>query len=74
VLSALTRYLVHLEKAVIGLLFFIGAKMALQSFNHAVFDTGYHISPGWSLTVVLGMLALGVIASFVFPQTGEGKE
>jgi predicted tellurium resistance membrane protein TerC len=31
VLAALTKYLVHLEKAVIGLLFFIGAKMTLQS-------------------------------------------
>lgn len=70
VLAALTKYLVHLEKAVIGLLFFIGAKMLLQSWNHTVGDTGFHISPGVSLSVVLGMLALGVIASFVFP----GKE
>lgn len=70
VLAALTKYLVHLEKAVIGLLFFIGAKMTLQSWNHAIGDTGIHISPSMSLTVVLGMLALGVIASFVFP----GKE
>ncbi|MDR3213484.1 MAG: TerC family protein [Azoarcus sp.] len=70
VLAALTKYLVHLEKAVIGLLFFIGAKMALQSWNHAISDTGFHISPGWSLAIVLGMLALGILASFVFP----GKE
>ena len=68
VLAALTKYLVHLEKAVIGLLFFIGAKMALQSWNHAISDTGLHISPGWSLTIVLGMLLAGVIASFLFPQ------
>ncbi|MDR2261601.1 MAG: TerC family protein [Azoarcus sp.] len=76
VLAALTKYLVHLEKAVIGLLFFIGAKMALQSWNHAISDTGVHISPGWSLAIVLGMLALGVIASFVFPEKeeAEGKE
>ncbi|GHS87996.1 tellurium resistance protein TerC [Campylobacterota bacterium] len=72
VLSALTRYLVHLEKAVIGLLFFIGAKMALQSWNHAVFDTGVEISPSWSLVIVLGLLTLGVVASFVFPEKGEG--
>lgn len=70
VLAALTRYLVHLGKAVIALLFFIGAKMALQSYNHAIADTGFEISPGWSLAVVLGMLGLGVAASFVFP----GKE
>jgi len=70
VLAALTKYLVHLEKAVIGLLFFIGVKMALQSYNHAIADTGFHISPGASLAVVIGMLLLGVVASLVFP----GKE
>jgi len=71
VLAALTKYLVHLEKAVIGLLFFIGAKMLLQSWNHAVSDTGIHISPGMSLSIVLGMLALGVVASFAFPEKHE---
>ncbi|MDR1849309.1 MAG: TerC family protein [Zoogloeaceae bacterium] len=69
VLAALTQYLVHLEKAVIGLLFFIGAKMALQSWNHTVSDTGFHFSPGWSLAIVLGMLAAGVLASLLFPQS-----
>ncbi|MDR0781183.1 MAG: TerC/Alx family metal homeostasis membrane protein [Pseudomonadales bacterium] len=68
VLAALTKYLVHLEKAVIGLLFFIGAKMALQSWNQAVSDTGLHISAGWSLTIVLGMLGAGVVASLLFPD------
>jgi len=67
VLAALARYMVHLEKAVICLMFFIGAKMALQSWNHAVFDTGIHIKAGWSLSVILGMLAAGVIASLLFP-------
>lgn len=71
VLAALTKYLVHLEKAVIALLFFIGAKMALQSWNHAVGDTGIHISPSVSLLIVLGTLALGVIASFLFPSRDE---
>ena len=68
VLAALTKYLVHLEKAVIGLLFFIGAKMALQSWNHAISDSGFHISPGWSLAIVLGMLFVGIIASLLFPS------
>lgn len=68
VLAALTRYLVHLEKAVIVLLFFIGAKMALQAWNHAIANTGFDISPGWSVTVVLVMLAAGVVASFLFPE------
>ena len=71
VLAALTRYLVHLEKAVIVLLFFIAAKLALQSWNHAIFDTGIHISPNVSLLIILGVLASGVVASFVFPEKDE---
>ena len=67
VLAALTKYLVHLSKTVICLLFFIGAKMALQSWNHAIADTGLHIPPHWSLIIIIGTLALGIIASFVFP-------
>ncbi|MDR1648313.1 MAG: TerC/Alx family metal homeostasis membrane protein [Zoogloeaceae bacterium] len=31
-------------------------------------NTGIHISPGWSLGIVLGTLALGVLASLLFPQ------
>lgn len=71
VLAALTKYLVHLGKAVIALLFFIAAKLALQSWNHAIGDTGIHISPNVSLMIVLGTLAIGVIASFVFPEKEE---
>lgn len=68
ILAALTKYLVHLEKAVIVLLFFIGFKMAIQSWNHTVFDTGFHLSPNMSLFIVLGVLAAGVIASLLFPK------
>lgn len=71
VLAALTRYLVHLEKAVIALLFYIAAKMALQSWNHAIGDTGIHISPTASLMVVLGLLTAGVVASLIFPEKGS---
>ncbi|WP_295387947.1 TerC/Alx family metal homeostasis membrane protein [uncultured Thiodictyon sp.] len=75
VLAALTRYLVHLEKAVIVLLYFIAAKLALQSWNHTIGDTGIDIGAGLSLGIVLGILALGVIASLVFPEReGDGKE
>lgn len=74
VLAALTKYLIHLDKAVIALLFFIAAKLALQSWNHAIGDTGIHISPNASLFIVLGTLALGVIASFVFPEQEEKKD
>ncbi len=71
VLTALTRYLVHLEKAVIALLYFIAAKLALQSWNHTIGDTEIHISPGLSLAIVLGILAIGVIASLVYPAAEE---
>lgn len=71
VLAALTKYLVHLEKAVIGLLFFIGIKMLIESVNHTIGDTGIHISAGASLAVVLLSLAGGVIASFVWPEKEE---
>ncbi|WP_299436735.1 TerC/Alx family metal homeostasis membrane protein [uncultured Rhodospira sp.] len=71
VLAALTRYLVHLEKAVIALLFFIAAKLALQATEH-VFDWHVlHISPNVSLLVVLGTLGAGIVASFIWP--GEQK-
>lgn len=68
VIAALNKYLVHLEKAVIALLFFIAAKMALQSWNHVFGDTGLDFSPGVSLAVVIVTLLLGVVASFVFPE------
>lgn len=68
ILAALTKYLVHLEKAVIALLFFIGIKMGIQSWNHAVFDTGIHISANVSLYIVLGGLFIGVVASFILPE------
>ena len=74
VLAALTRYLVHLEKAVIALLFFIAAKLALQSWNHAIGDTGIHLSPNVSLLIILGVLAVGVVASFLFPEKDDAED
>jgi len=73
VLAALNRYLVHLEKAIIALLFFISGKLALQSWNHVFGDTGIHISATMSLIIVVAMLAGGVIASFLFPAS-EGAD
>jgi tellurite resistance protein TerC len=73
VLAALTRYLVHLEKAVIALLFFIAGKMALTSWHHAVGPTGLHISPTMSLAIVLGTLAVGVLASLIAPRNGAAN-
>ncbi|QJQ52363.1 MULTISPECIES: TerC/Alx family metal homeostasis membrane protein [Vitreoscilla] len=73
VLAALTKYLVHLEKAVIVLLFYIGVKMALQA-SDAVFGTGLHIAPSVSLMIVLGVLALGVVTSLMFPGKKEAED
>lgn len=73
ILAALTKYLVHLEKAVIALLFFIGIKMGIQSWNHAFGDTGIHISANASLLIVLGTLAVGVLASFIFPEKEQNE-
>lgn len=73
VLAALTRYLVHLEKAVVVLLFFVGFKMLLHAsrelsekfVGHAW--TEFDFSPAASLYVILGVLVLGVVASVLFP-------
>lgn len=70
VLEALKRYLVHLEKAVIVLLFFIGAKLTLNATNH-IFHHGYSIDPNTSLIIVLGVLAVGIIASALFPERDD---
>lgn len=66
VLEALRKYLRHLEKSVIFLLFFVAAKLALNSSDH-LWHHGYNISAMTSLYVVLGVLALGIIASLLFP-------
>ena len=70
VLEALKGYLVHLEKAVIVLLFFSAGKLALSSTNH-LFHHGFDISPNLSLLVVLVVLAAGIAASFLFPEKPE---
>ena len=61
-LSAAKRYLCHLEKAVIGILVFIGVKMLSDVFGIV------HLSPQVSLTIVLTMLAFGVGSSLLFPD------
>lgn len=67
VLEALKRYLVHLEKAVIVLLFFIAAKLGLNATDH-LFHHGISIDPNTSLFVVMAVLALGILASVIFPE------
>lgn len=67
VLEALKRYLVHLEKAVVVLLFFIAAKLGLNATDH-LFHHGYSIDANTSLFIVLGVLALGILASVLLPE------
>jgi len=66
-LAAAKRYLCHLEKAVIGILVFIGVKMIVGFF-------GFHISPNISLVVVLLGLTIGVVASIAYPEPEEEME
>lgn len=67
VLEAMQQYLVHLGKAVVCLLFFIATKLALNASDH-LFNYGINISPTLSLYIVLGILSLGIIASFIWPN------
>lgn len=62
VLEALKSFLVHLETAVIVLLFFIAAKLTLNASAH-IFHHGFEISAQTSLFVILGILGTGIIAS-----------
>lgn len=72
VLEALKRYLVHLEKAVIALLFFIAIKLGLNATNH-IFHHGYTIDPNTSLILVVVVLAIGIFASALFPHKEEAQ-
>ena len=73
VLEALKQYLAHLEKAVIVLLFFIAVKLALNATGH-LWHHGYNISANASLFVVLGVLAVGIIASVLFPGKADAEK
>jgi tellurite resistance protein TerC len=71
ILAALTQYLVHLEKAVIALLFFIAFKLTVQAGEHTFGWDFVHIEPNVSLMIVLGTLAVGILASLVWPGKKE---
>lgn len=60
-LAAAKQALVHLEKAVIGILLYIGLKMLAEVFFEV------HMSSTTSLWVVLSFLGIGVLASLIFP-------
>lgn len=67
VLDAMRQYLVHLEKAVTVLLFFIAFKLGASASLH-LFGFGLDISVYTSLAVIAVILSLGIIASFIFPK------
>ena len=75
VLEALKQYLVYLEKAVIVLLFFIAIKLGLNATDH-ILHHGFSISASTSLFVVIGVLAIGIFVSVLFPEkdkSGDNK-
>lgn len=73
VLEALKQYLVHLEKSVIALLFFIAGKLALNSSDHFL-NHGLSISASASLMIVMIVLTAGIVASILFPEKAEATE
>jgi tellurite resistance protein TerC len=75
ILAALTKYLAHLEKAVIAVLFFIAFKMFYAAIPHLFhWKVPFEITPNLSLVIVLGTLGAGVLASFVWPETDAAAE
>ena len=72
VLDAMRQYLIHLEKAVTVLLFFIAFKLAASASLH-LFGFGIDISVYTSLAVIAVILSLGIIASFIFPDKNKKK-
>ena len=64
-LAAAKRYLIHLEKAVICILVYIGIKMLIQA------STGWHMPAMLSLSVVIVFLSGGVAASLYFKKPDE---
>jgi len=74
ILAALTKYLVHLEKAVIALLFFIAFKLTIQAGEHTFGWDIVHIEPNVSLMIVLGTLATGILASLIWRGKTGGDD
>jgi tellurite resistance protein TerC len=77
IVEALTKYLCHLEKAVIFVLGFIGLKMLAGAAAHWNVkipwwsDLPTATQANYSLFVVLGLLVIGVVASLLFPEKEE---
>lgn len=72
VLEAMKQYLGHLEKAIIALLFFIAGKLGLNA-SDKLFDHGVHIEPTLSLYIVFAFLAVGIVASIIWPESENSE-
>lgn len=72
VLEALKSMLVHLEKAVVILLFFIGFKLLFASTKH-MFGIGFEIPATTSLIIVLTVLVGGVVSSLIANKMNKNK-
>jgi tellurite resistance protein TerC len=73
ILDALRNALVHLEKAVIFLLFFVAFKLFAAASLH-LFGVGLDIDVYTSLIVIASALTVGILASFVFPKKIEDSQ
>jgi tellurite resistance protein TerC len=63
-LEALKKYFIYLEKAVIGILFFIAAKLIINPLDHA-YDIGYNINNSTSLMVIASLLTGSILLSIM---------
>lgn len=70
VLDAMRQYLIHLEKAVTVLLFFIAFKLGANASLHLT-GFGLDIDVYTSLIVIAVILGLGIVASFIFPEKNK---
>ena len=72
ILDALKNSLVHLEKAVIVLLFFVSFKLFAAASYH-LFGFGYEVGIQTSLVVIASVLTIGIVASFLIPGKKKRK-
>lgn len=67
-LAVAAKYLCHLETAIAGVLVFIGVKLGASAIEKTWGIETFHISHEVSLYVVLGFIAIGVLASLIWPE------
>lgn len=74
VLAAMAKYLVYLEHAVVLLLGFIAVKLALHGINSIWGTHLIEIDHKLSLYIILGVLALGIVASLIKGPKDEDSQ